>query len=135
MTKIQQAKEPFLRELIGDLQVAKNREAAAKLGRLNVECEIMKYMDVPDEGSTSVHNGLDLTLTVTQKINRKVDMYKYGNLDIPEEHDPVKIVETGKLDLKAYRLLKVEQLQIYKTLNKCITSTPAKPSFKLKAKE
>lgn len=123
-------KLPFVEDLVEELKTAKEHETKAKQKRIDIENELADYIDMPDEGSRSYHVS-DVVLKVTQNIDRKIDSEEYFSLakSIPKKQSPIKIVRVPKLDIKAYRLLKIEQPQIYKTINKCITSMPRKLSF------
>ena len=125
-----------IEQLAADLEAAKRTEKAATEARVAVELLLADAVGRPDEGSKTVKHG-DVKITVTQKINRKLDVKGYLTIvgQIPEHLRPVTFAETHKIDDAGVRYLKQKEPGLFKVLAKVLTETLAKPSVKVERVE
>ena len=108
-----------------DWMDAKNQEVAANKRRLEIEEEILSLVTSKTEGSESYQVG-PYKVTLTGRLNRKVDWDMLPKLGIPQEMLPLK--HKPELDLKGLRYLESNEPEIYKTFCKAMTIEPAKTS-------
>lgn len=108
-----------------DWMDAKNQEVAANKRRLEIEEEILSLVTSKTEGSESYQVG-PYKVTLTGRLNRKVDWDMLPKLGIPQEMLPLK--HKPELDLKGLRYLESNEPEIYKTFCKALTIEPAKTS-------
>ena len=108
-----------------DWMDAKNEEIAANKRRLEIEEEILSLVTSKTEGSESYQVG-PYKVTLTGRLNRKVDWDMLPKLGIPQEMLPLK--HKPELDLKGLRYLESNEPEIYKTFCKAMTIEPAKTS-------
>jgi len=108
-----------------DWMDAKNQEVAANKRRLEIEEEILSLVTSKTEGSESYQVG-PYKVTLTGRLNRKVDWDMVENLGVPSALNPVK--HKLELDLKGLRYLESNEPEIYKTFCKAMTIEPAKTS-------
>jgi hypothetical protein len=108
-----------------DWMDAKNQEVAANKRRLEIEEEILSLVTSKTEGSESYQVG-PYKVTLTGRLNRKVDWDMVEKLGVPSALNPVK--HKPELDLKGLRYLESNEPEIYKTFCKAMTIEPAKTS-------
>lgn len=104
---------------------AKNEEIAANKRRLALEEELLSFLTTKTEGSESHQIG-PYKVTLTGRLNRKVDWELVKTLGVPDSLSPVKY--KPELDLKGFRYLESNEPEIYKTFCKALTVEPAKTS-------
>jgi hypothetical protein len=108
-----------------DWMDAKNEETAANKRRLALEEELLSFLTTKTEGSESHQIG-PYKVTLTGRLNRKVDWELVEELGVPDAISPVKY--KPELDLKGLRYLESNEPAIYKTFCKALTVEPAKTS-------
>lgn len=108
-----------------DWMDAKSQEIAANKRRLEIEEELLSFLTTKTEGSESHQIG-PYKVTLTGRLNRKVDWDMVKALGVPSALNPVK--EKPELDLKGLRYLESNEPEIYKTFCKAMTIEPAKTS-------
>jgi hypothetical protein len=108
-----------------DWMDAKNDETAANKRRIEIEAELVNFLDCKTEGATSHQIG-PYKVTLTGKLNRKVDWDLVENLGISTELTPVKY--KPELELKGVRYLEDNEPELFKTFSKAMTIEPAKTS-------
>ena len=108
-----------------DWMDAKSQEIAANKRRIEIEEEILSLVTSKTEGSESYQVG-PYKVTLTGRLNRKVDWDMLPKLGIPEDMLPLK--HKPELDLKGLRYLESNEPEIYKTFCKALTVEPAKTS-------
>lgn len=104
---------------------AKNEEIAANKRRIEIEEELLSFLTSKTEGSESHQIG-PYKVTLTGRLNRKVDWDMVEKLGVPSALSPVK--HKPELDLKGLRYLESNEPEIYKTFCKAMTIEPAKTS-------
>jgi len=120
-----------LNELALQWQNAKMSEETAKSDRIAVENQIAGLVASKEEGTDSVQTN-HFKITVTSKINRKLDQDSYEQVidSIPEHLRPVDF--KPQINLKKLRTLEA----VDPTLPaKFVTTTPGKPTVKITEKE
>lgn len=106
---------------------AKAKEAEAKEARLVIEKEIIaNCADAPLEGSKSLVPGGRFKLTVTTKLNRKLDFDAYRAMDLPENIQFVDLKPA--INLKKLRAVEMVDPVLVAA---CVTTKPAKTSIKV----
>jgi hypothetical protein len=108
-----------------DWMDAKNQEVAANKRRLEIEEEILSLVTSKTEGSESYQVG-PYKVTLTGRLNRKVDWDMLPKLGIPQEMLPLK--HKPELDLKGLRYLESNEPETYKIFCRAMTIEPAKTS-------
>jgi hypothetical protein len=121
-------------QLAAELLAAKAEEAAAKDRRISVEDDLIKLLDVPQEGSKT-HNVDGYKIVVKGVINRKLDEEKWAEVAdrIPENLRPVKTKLV--LDETGVKWLQKNDAEHYAIVAEAITSTPGKTSVSVERKE
>lgn len=112
-------------DVASDWMDAKNEETAANKRRLEIEEELLFHLTAKTEGSES-HQVGPYKVTLTGKLNRKIEWDMLHKLGIPENMLPLK--HKPELDLKGLRYLESNEPEIYKTFCKAMTIEPAKTS-------
>ena len=108
-----------------DWMDAKKEEIAANKRRLEIEEEILSHLTSKDEGSESHQIG-PYKVTLTGRLNRKVDFDMLPKLGISEDMLPLK--QKPELDLKGLRYLESNEPETYKIFCEALTIEPAKTS-------
>lgn len=108
-----------------DWMDAKNKEIDANKKRSEIEEELLGLLTSKDEGSTSHQIG-PYKVTLTGRLNRKVDWDALAKLPIPAGLLPVK--QKPELDLKGVRYLEDNEPETFKIFCKAMTIEPAKTS-------
>ena len=108
-----------------DWMDAKNQEVAANKRRLELEEELLSHLTAKTEGSES-HQVGPYKVTLTGRLNRKVEWDMLAKLGIPEDMLPLK--HKPELDLKGLRYLESNEPETYNTFCKALTIEPAKTS-------
>lgn len=111
----------------------KRAEDAAKAGRLQVEIEIIELAKFNKlEGSETIKtNGHEFKISLTAKLDRKLDESAYLNI---EEHLPpdMRPVRTKlELDVKGLKWLEEHEPDYYAIVAPCVTTKPAKTAVKI----
>jgi len=122
---------PTLESLASDWREAKRKEEAARDERVEIEERIVELTGHKEEGSEA-HKAGDYKVTVTGKLNRRLDVEAWANVEpqIPEEMRPVKY--EPKLDTKGLRYLEEKQPDIYRMVAQAIETKPAKTAVQVK---
>ena len=89
-------------DVVADWMDAKNEEVAANKRRIEIEEEVLSFLTSKIEGAES-HQVGPYKVTLTGRLNRKVDWDFVQKLGIPENMLPVK--QKPELDLKGLRYL------------------------------
>lgn len=120
-----------LEELAGQWRDAKRAEERARDERVNVEQQIIALTGCKEEGSKT-HEAGDFKITVTGKLNRKLDLPIWRDIEskIPENLRPV--TYKPSLDLKGLRYLQNNEPEIYAIAAKAIETKPAKTAINIK---
>jgi hypothetical protein len=108
-----------------DWMDAKNAETAANKKRIEAEIELASFFGNKPEGAESYQEG-PYKITLTGRLNRKIDYELLAKLDIPADLSPVK--QKPELDLKGLRYIEANEPEIYKLFTKAMTVEPAKTS-------
>ena len=106
-----------------DWMDAKNEETTANKRRIEIEEELLLFLTVKTEGSES-HQVGPYKVTLTGKLNRKVDWDAVPKLNIPEAMLPMK--QKPELDLKGLLYLENNVPEVYNTFCKAMTIEPSK---------
>ena len=113
-------------EIASELFEAKLAEKEANERRVALEEELIALVGAREEGSQT-HDIGDYKITITGKLNRKIDWDLFDQLiaaKIPQDLQPVKIKR--ELDDTGVKYLANNEPQIYKLLAKALTIKPAK---------
>lgn len=114
-----------MKHLIQDFLTAKAVEEEARAKRVAAEVAIADAMgNIKLEGTTTCECD-GWKVSVTMKVNRKLDYEKYCELGLPIDQQFV--VMKPAIDLIALRVAQ----RINPSIADCITTTPAKPSVKV----
>ena len=108
-----------------DWMDAKNAEIKANKDRIAAEEELIALLVVKQEGATS-HQVGPYKITLTGRLNRKVDLDVLDTLQIPAELIPIKMKR--ELDVTGVKYLENNEPELYKTLCAALTIEPAKTS-------
>jgi len=114
---------------------AKAEEKAAVEKRVAIEQYIIAQTGQKDEGSMTRTSDAGHKITITARINRRLDADKWAEIEdtIPEALRPVKYKPS--LDLKGIRYLKANEPETYAACAQAFTSTPGKTGVKVTLKE
>ena len=112
-------------DVASDWMDAKNEEIAANKRRIEIEEELLSFLTSKTEGSESHQIG-PYKVTLTGRLNRKVDWDMLPKLGIPEDMLPLK--HKPELDLKGLRYLESNEPETYKIFSRAMTVEPAKTS-------
>lgn len=120
-----------LEELAGQWRAAKRAEERARDERVTIEQQIITFTGCKEEGSKT-HEAGDFKITVTGKLNRKLDLPVWNDIEsrIPEGLRPV--TYKPSLDTKGLRYLENNEPDIYRMIAGAIETKPAKPSVTVK---
>jgi hypothetical protein len=113
-------------EIASELFEAKLAEKEANERRVALEEELIALVGAREEGSQT-HDIGDYKITITGKLNRKIDWDLFDQsiaAKIPQDLQPVKIKR--ELDDTGVKYLANNEPQIYKLLAKALTIKPAK---------
>jgi hypothetical protein len=113
-------------EIANELFEAKLAEKEANERRVALEEELIALVGAREEGSQTHEIG-DYKITITGKLNRKIDWDLFDQsiaAKIPQTLQPVKIKR--ELDDTGVKYLANNEPQIYKLLAKALTVKPAK---------
>jgi hypothetical protein len=122
-------------ELAGRLDDLKAKEKAAKEKRIEAEEDLIAATKFSKEEGSETFEGGAYKVTVTAKINRKLDADIYSSMEeaIPENLRPVEWKPS--LDLAGYRWLQDNEPKIFRMIAKAVTEKPGKPAVTLKRVE
>lgn len=115
-------------EIAEDLFNAKLEESFAEAKRIALEQELIALVGAKEEGAQTHEIG-DFKVTITGRINRKIDWSIFDKdiaSKIPESLHPVKVKR--ELDETGVKYLANNEPQLYKILAKALTVKPAKTS-------
>lgn len=117
-----------LAQLAQELAEADENEKAWKERRKNLQSDILKYVEVKPEGS-STHDFGTFKVKTTGRINRNVNAAKWDEIkgDIPEELHAI-IEYKPKVSTKGFRWVMENNPGLMATLSQAITSKPGSPS-------
>lgn len=113
-------------EIAEELFAAKQAEREANEKRVALEEELIGILGQKEEGAQTHHVG-DYKITITGKLNRKIDWDMFDSTiaaRIPESMHPVKIKR--ELDETGVKYLANNEPQLYKVLASALTIKPAK---------
>ena len=124
-------KEKPIEQLANDWRESKRTEENARDARLRIEQEILGQTGCKEEGSQT-HDAGDYKITVTGKLNRKLNADKWREIEdsIPEALRPVEYKPS--LDARGLRYLENNEPDIYRQVCQAIETKPAKPSITIK---
>ena len=108
-----------------DWMDAKNAEIKANKDRIAAEDELVALLGAKEEGGESHQIG-PYKVSITGRLNRKVDFDVLDKLNISADLKPVKY--KPELDLKGLRYLESNEPEVYATFSKALTIEPAKTS-------
>lgn len=114
-----------LEDAAADWMDAKKEEIAANKRRVEIEEELLSFLQAKIEGRESHQIG-PYKVTLTGRLNRKVEWDMLHKLNIPENLIPVR--NKPELDLKALRYLENNEPELFKLFSKILTIEPAKTS-------
>lgn len=125
--------EPELAQLARDWLMLKGAEESARKRRIKIEEAMLPFLEQKAEGSTTSELDSGHKVTVTNKMNRKLDFDGFNTVrdQIPKNLRPVKVKE--ELDDRGARWLQQNEPQIYALIAPHLTVTPAKPGIKVVA--
>lgn len=115
-------------EIAEDLFNAKLEESFAEAKLIALEQELIALVGAKEEGAQTHEIG-DFKVTITGRINRKIDWSIFDKdiaSKIPESLHPVKVKR--ELDETGVKYLANNEPQLYKILAKALTVKPAKTS-------
>lgn len=115
-------------EIAEDLFKAKLEESFAEAKRIALEQELIALVGAKEEGAQTHEIG-DFKVTITGRINRKIDWSIFDKdiaSKIPESLHPVKVKR--ELDETGVKYLANNEPQLYKILATALTVKPAKTS-------
>lgn len=115
-------------EIAQELFEAKAEEAKATAKRIELEEELIAVVGAKEEGAQT-HTIGDFKITITGKLNRKIDWDVFDKTissKIPENLHPVKMKR--ELDETGVKYLANNEPQLYKILARALTIKPAKTS-------
>ena len=115
-------------EIAEDLFKAKLEESFAEAKRIALEQELIALVGAKEEGAQTHEIG-DFKVTITGRINRKIDWAIFDKdiaSKIPESLHPVKVKR--ELDETGVKYLANNEPQLYKILATALTVKPAKTS-------
>lgn len=113
-------------EIAEELFAAKHAEREANEKRVALEEELIAVLGQKEEGAQT-HQVGDYKITITGKLNRKIDWDMFDSAiaaRIPESLHPVKIKR--ELDETGVKYLANNEPQLYKVLATALTIKPAK---------
>ena len=113
-------------EIAQELYEARQVEREANERRVQLEEELIALVGAREEGSKT-HTIGDFKVTITGKLNRKIDWEIFDDSiasQIPESLQPVKVKR--ELDDAGVKYLANNEPQLYKLLSKALTIKPAK---------
>lgn len=110
---------------------AKAAEKEAVENRVAIEQHIIRVTGQKDEGSKTHTSEAGHKVTITARINRRLDAKKWAEIepDVPEALRPVKY--RPALDLKGIRYLKANEPEIYAICAQAFTTSPGKTGVKV----
>lgn len=115
-------------EIADELFAAKLAEKEANERRVALEEELIALVGAKEEGAQT-HTIGDFKITITGKLNRKIDWEMFDQSiasKIPESLQPVKVKR--ELDETGVKYLANNEPQLYKILATALTVKPAKTS-------
>ena len=118
-------------EIADELFQANIEEKAAKEKRISLEEELIALVGAREEGAQTHEIG-DYKITITGKLNRKIDWEMFDAqlaAKIPASLHPVKMKR--ELDETGVKYLANNEPQIYKVLLPALTIQPAKTNVKI----
>lgn len=120
-----------LEALAAEWRAAKKAENDARNQRVDIESRIIELTGHKEEGSQT-HEAGDWKVSVTGKLNRKLDPAKWAEIEdsIPEDLRPVRY--NPSLDTKGLRYLEQNEPDVYKRVAQAIETKPAKPAVEVK---
>ena len=94
--------------------------------------ELIKEVGLKTEGSTTLSEGA-YKVTTTQAINRTVDQKAVANVlaQFNEKSLVAPLAIKYSLDIKHYKGLELANPEMFKIIQKAVTSKPSKPSVKI----
>jgi len=120
-----------LEQLAEQWRNAKHQEEVARERRIEIEADIIAQTGAKEEGS-QMHKAGEWKVTVTGKLNRKLDADKWAEIEpsIPEALRPVSY--EPKLDTKGAKYLENNEPDIWRRVAEAIETKPAKPAVVVK---
>ena len=108
-----------------DWMDAKSDEIAANKRRLEIEEELLGILESKLEGATTHQIG-PYKVTLTGRLNRKVDFDMLDTLKIEPEYLPIKVKR--EIDVTGCKFLETKYPEVYREFSKALTIEPAKSS-------
>ncbi len=122
-----------LSELCGRLYDAKQREAAAKAERIELEEAVAALVETPENGSRTVDAAPGLKVNVKRAMGYRADVEAILGLGLADEAAPLRLVPAKyEFDAKAYELIRRGNPALAERLAGCVTATPRKVAVTLK---
>lgn len=127
-----------MKELIQQLQKAKDEEKAAKERKQEIEAQIVeaanRLKDLPERGQCTIDVEGGFKVTVKNDVNFKVDAEAMEELCRKEgiEFMPLKTKLKKELDLQGYEWFRENEPAIFDRLSECVETKPKKPTVSIK---
>lgn len=118
--------------IAAELMAAKKTESEANKARVALEEELIAALKFEKPEGSQTFNIADFKVTITGKIDRKVDdMAEFVNAcaSLPDTLRPLKV--KTELDATGVKYLMAEQPDLYKKIAKLIVAKPAKTSVQI----
>lgn len=109
---------------------AKSAEAKANKERLRIEADLVKALDVPEEGSKT--QDIDgYKVTVTQPVSRKLDAAEWERVKLLIEPVMWPIKMKAEADASGCKYLANNEPETWAMIASAFTTTPGKVGFKI----
>ena len=118
--------------IVTDLESYKASRAALDEMIAAKETALLSYVNTKDEGAAKTIIG-DVEITVTGRINRKLDIDEFDKIkeDLPASYAKKVVKYKPSLDLRTLRAMQEHDADAYGMMARCITATPGKPAIKI----
>jgi len=116
-------------DIIKKIKALKAEENLLQKMRKSLEKELVSKIETKLEGTTKTEVE-DYVVTVTTKLNRKLDYDQYLALDLPENLSFIDLKPS--INLKNLRHIEHIDPDI---VHRCVTTTPATPTIKIEEKK
>ncbi len=135
INKIENHNQPPIDVLAEQWLIQKNFEQKAREARIRIEEKMLPLLETKEEGSKTTITAFDRKITVTQRIDRKLDSKELMKVraDIPADLLPLRISEV--IDLVRLRYLQNNEPDTYRLIARAIVSKPGKPHIKVETSD